>query len=263
MGERKSIESMPMGHDLTKATEHESYMKLASDFYKKDVSILREIEQKVSTTQAESFNYPTMFHIALKNAISRKLFETMPAIHCTVVFALYKENNRILPKGDVQGESHKNGEDFIRRKHKQMSWLYENKKDSSWSLLGVDDGCPTDSAGMMEGIFKKEGYTNVAVYKLKEAIMNGTLNGLDVEKLKSEAWSEEDKLVKASQKAGAILYGLELACEETAKFPGKKHLIVYTDSDLSTDLGLCGLNFNTIINEGVECSVSQRFGQPY
>merc|ERR1711971_352865 len=68
---------------------------------------------------------------------------------------------------------------------------------------------------------------------------------------------------KASQKAGAILYGHELACEETAKFPGKKHMIIYTDSDLSTDLGLCGLNFDTIVNGGVECSVSQRFGQPY
>merc|ERR1711907_763619 len=58
-------------------------------------------------------------------------------------FALYKEFNRILPKGaeNKPGECHPNGEDFIRRKHKQMSWLFENKKDSSWSLLGVDDGC--------------------------------------------------------------------------------------------------------------------------
>merc|ERR1719359_1465486 len=115
----------------------------------------------------------------------------------------------------------------------------------------------------MEAIAKEEGYTNVTCYKLKEAIMKGTAKGLDIEKLKSEAWTEEDKLVKASQKAGAILYGLELACAETAKFPGKKHIIVYTDSDLSTDLGLCGLNFDTIVNGGVECSVSQRFGQPY
>merc|ERR1711971_1077805 len=36
-----------------------------------------------------------------------------------------------------------------------------------------------------------------------------------------------------------------------------------TDSDLSTDLRLCGLNFQEIINGGVDCSVSQRFGQPY
>jgi len=156
----------------------------------------------------------------------------------------------------------KNGEDFIRRKHKQMSWLFENKKDSSWTLLGVDDGCPQDSAGLMEGIFKGEGYDNVSVHKLKEAILKGEVKGLDCEKLKSEAWDEGDKLVKASQKAGAILYGLELACQETEKYKDKRHIIVYTDSDLSTDLGLCGLNFDTIINGNVDCSVSQRFGQP-
>jgi hypothetical protein len=106
------------------------------------------------------------------------------------------------------------------------------------------------------------GYTNVKFIKLKEAIKSGAAKeaGLDEEKLKSEAWDEEDKLVKASQKAGAILYGLKVASDEKVD-DGKKHIIVYTDSDLSTDLALCGLNFDTIINEKVECSVSQRFGQ--
>jgi len=256
---------MPLGHDLTVAAEHDEYMKIANDLYKKDLGLLRQVEQVVSEKQLESFKYSTRFHIALKNAISKKLFEALPAIHCTVVFALYKENNRILPKGDVEGESHKNGEDFIRRKHAQMTWLFENKKDSSWSLLGVDDGCPLDSAGLMKGIYEKEGYNNVVVHTLKEGILQGKTKGLDTEKLKSEAWTEDDKLVKASQKAGAILYGLELACEETAKdvCKDKKHIIVYTDSDLSTDLALCGLNFDTIINGKVDCSVSQRFGQPY
>jgi len=254
---------MPLGHDLTIAAEHEEYMKVADDLYTKPMELLREVEKVVSESQAKSFEYSTRFHIALKCAISKKIFETLPPIHCTCVFALYKENNRILPCGNEPGKSHPNGEDFVRRKHIQMSWLFANKKDSSWTLLGVDDGCPMDSTGMMKDIYTSEGYDNCAVYKLKDAIIKGTLKGLDVEKLKSEAWTEDDALVKASQKAGAILYGLELACDETAKYPDKKHIIVYTDSDLSTDLGLCGLNFDTIINGGVECSVSQRFGQPY
>merc|ERR1712232_639312 len=224
---------------------------------------LRKIEKLTSGTQAEAFKWPTMFHIALKNAISKKLFETMPPIHCTVVFALYKENNRILPKGDEEGKSHKNGEDFIRRKHMQMSWLFENKKDSSWSMIGCDDGCPLDSAGLGEGICKEMGYDNVKFIRLKNATMDGSAKaaGLDEDKLKSEAWDEGDKLVKASQKAGAILYGLKVASDEKID-DGKRHIIVYTDSDLSTDLALCGLNFDTIINKKVEASVSQRFGQP-
>merc|ERR1711957_342317 len=112
----------------------------------------------------------------------------------------------------------------------------------------------------MMGIAKKEGYDNVTCHKLKDGIKEGKIKGLDMDKLKSEAWNEEDHLVKSSQKAGAILYGLEIACEE--KHADQKHIIVYTDSDLSTDLALCGLNFDTIINGKVDCSVSQRFGQP-
>merc|ERR1712007_416097 len=65
---------------------------------------------------------------------------------------------------------------------------------------------------------------------------------------------------KASQKAGAILLSMHLAGKEDVG--GKRHIIVYTDSDLSTDLSLCGHNFKTIF-EGANCSVSQRFGQPY
>merc|ERR1719183_1455142 len=123
---------------------------------------LREIEKQVSEQMPDTFRFSTRFHIALKNAISKKLLQGMPPIHCTVVFALYKEFNRILPKGAEKkaGECDPNGEDFIRRKHKQMSWLFENKKDSSWTLLGVDDGCPLDSAGLMQKIYEGEKYDN-------------------------------------------------------------------------------------------------------
>merc|ERR1719253_334989 len=107
----------------------------------------------------------------------------------------------------------------------------------------------------------------IKIHYLKEGIKLGKTGaaGMDDAKLKSEEWRDDDKLVKASQKAGAILYGLALAHEDgkiNVK-QGKVHLIVYTDSDLSTDLGLCGLNFDTIVNGNVDCSVSQRFGQPF
>jgi len=269
--------TLKLGHDLTIAAEHEQYMGWADALYARDLESLRAIEKAFSEKMTDSFKFPTAAHIALKVAISKKLLEALPPIHATVVFALYKEFNRILPKGDPaeEGKCHPNGEDFIRRKHKQMSWLFANKADSSWSLLGVDDGCDgidkasgkqlEPSADLMERIVKEEGYTNVTVHRLKQGIKDGKTGaaGLDDEKLKSEAWSDDDKLVKASQKAGAILFGLNLACEEAAANPDKKHLIAYTDSDLSTDLALSGLNFDTIVNGKVDCSVSQRFGQPF
>eukprot|EP00928_Gymnodinium_smaydae_P001439 TRINITY_DN10532_c0_g1_i1.p1 TRINITY_DN10532_c0_g1~~TRINITY_DN10532_c0_g1_i1.p1 ORF type:complete len:380 (+),score=106.46 TRINITY_DN10532_c0_g1_i1:145-1284(+) len=167
----------------------------------------------------------------------------------------------MVAKGpNLPGTCHPNGEDFIRRKHKQMSWLFENRKDCSWTLLGADDGCDRDSAGLLENIVAEMGYDNVRVVRLKEAVKAESCPVLDNAKLKSEKWDPSDKLVKASQKGGAIIYGLHEARKEGKQHPGKKHIIVYTDSDLSTDLCLCGLNFKTII-DGAECSVSQRFGQ--
>merc|ERR1719316_800746 len=160
-------------------------MGWADQLYERDMDSLRAIEKKISEKMTDSYKFPTAAHIALKVAISKKLLEALPPIHATVVFALYKEFNRILPKGDPaeEGKCHPNGEDFIRRKHKQMSWLFENKKDSSWSLLGVDDGCDgldkktgaqlEPPADLMEKIAKGEGYTNVSVHRLKDAIKAG------------------------------------------------------------------------------------------
>jgi len=264
---------MTLGHDLTIQAELDEYMGMANVLYERDMDDLRAIEKIVSEKMTDSFKYSTRFHIALKNAISKKLFETLPAIHCTCVFALYKEFNRILPKGEKKaGETDPNGENFVRVKHQQLSWLFENKKDSSFTLLGVDDGCDgfdkktneqlKTSSQLMEEIAKAEGYDNVNVIRLKEYLKEGKCPFLNNEKLKSEDWKEDDLLVKASQKGGAILLGLQVASDEGAKFPDKKHIIVYTDSDLSTDLDLCGLNFDAIINGNVDCSVSARFGQP-
>eukprot|EP01062_Namystynia_karyoxenos_P053378 TRINITY_DN4320_c0_g1_i1.p1 TRINITY_DN4320_c0_g1~~TRINITY_DN4320_c0_g1_i1.p1 ORF type:complete len:509 (+),score=204.58 TRINITY_DN4320_c0_g1_i1:86-1612(+) len=251
---------MPVGHDLTLEAEHAVYVAAADVLYRNlSLEQLRELEQRTANTPALSVKYPTIFHIAVKDAISKHLMNSFPAMHCTVVFALYHETNRIVPKGaDRPGESHPNGEDFVRRKHKQMSWLFENRKDCSWSLLGVDDGCDRDSASFMQKIIDDEKYGNVAVHRLKDAVAAGSSSVLDIQTLKSEAWTMEDKLVKASQKGGAIIHGLDLACQE--KHDGKEHVIIYTDSDLSTDLRLCGLNFATMLTDGFDCSVSERFG---
>eukprot|EP00932_Pfiesteria_piscicida_P012365 SRR837773.23727.p1 GENE.SRR837773.23727~~SRR837773.23727.p1 ORF type:complete len:476 (-),score=181.20 SRR837773.23727:173-1558(-) len=252
-----------MGHDLTSAVEHAEYEGMASAMYNQmTMEQLRELEARISEKMDETSKYPTAFHIAVKDAISKKIMDTLPPLHCTCVFALYKEQNRILPQGkEGMPGVHPNGENFIRMKHQQMSWLFENRPDCSWSLLGADDGCANLSSDIMEGIAKQMGYTNVSCVRLKEAVKAGSCPVLDNDKLKSEEWNEDDKLVKASQKGGAIIYALHCACEK--EYPGKKHIVAYTDSDLSSDLRLCGLNFDTIINGNVDCSVSQRFGQPF
>jgi len=274
--------TLNLGHDLTLRAEHSEYMGWADQLYRRDMESLRAIEKRISEKMTDSFSYSARFHIAVKVAISKKLLDTMPPIHCTVVFAIWKEFRRMLPKGAerIPGVRDPNGENLVRRKQKQMSWLFENKKDSSWSILAVDDGCDgvdssmkldvghqrKPSADLMEEIIEDSLFSRVTVHRLKNGILEGKTGeaGLDDKKLKSEDWNEHDKLVKASQKGGAILYGLSLACEDAKVHGvGKTHIIVYTDSDLSTDLAVSGLNFDTIINGKVDCSVSQRFGQPF
>merc|ERR1712232_1543237 len=113
----------------------------------------------------DSWKYPTAFHIALKDAISKKLMKDLPALHCTCVFALYKEHNRILPKGEKDTPGvHPNGEDFVRQKHEQMTWLFADRPDCSCSL---------DSSGIMNNIAKEMGYKNVSTIRLKEAVKKG------------------------------------------------------------------------------------------
>jgi len=113
---------------------------------------------------------------------------------------------------------------------------------------------------LMATIAKEEGFTNVSVHKLNDAVKAKSCPVLDYAKLQDSTWDANDLLVKASQKGGAIIFGLYQAGQEKVD-AGKKHIIVYTDSDLSTDLALCGLNFKTIC-DGADVSVSQRFGQP-
>lgn len=263
---------MPRGHDLTSQVEHEMYLAASDklvELYRDNVEALKDVE---TVTTKDISAYPTIFHIAVKNALSKLRLGSLPKLHCTVVFAMYGEQNRMVPCGTGEGQ-HPNGEDFVRRKHQQMTWLFAERPDCSWSMIGSDDGCPTDSAGLCESIIASEGYGNVRVVRLLDAA-NGTdpCPALTPERLNAEPVTEEDKqkkpdgwmkLVKASQKGGAIIYGLWKASQD--KFEdGREHAIVYTDSDLSTDLRQCGLNLHTMLGgpERFNCSISERFGIP-
>eukprot|EP01065_Artemidia_motanka_P014487 TRINITY_DN1840_c3_g5_i4.p1 TRINITY_DN1840_c3_g5~~TRINITY_DN1840_c3_g5_i4.p1 ORF type:complete len:530 (+),score=200.35 TRINITY_DN1840_c3_g5_i4:188-1591(+) len=234
----------PRGHDLTLPSEHQQIVAVADSLARGySLEQLRALEQLTAGRMSE---YPTGYHIALKNAISKKLMGSVKNVHCTVVFAMYKEQNRICAKGTGEGQ-HPNGEDFIRNKHAQMSWLFDGAQNCTWSMLGVDDGCPKVSCDLARAIVQKEGYRNVEVIELKDGL-GGKCPVLDSSLTK----------VTESQKGGAIIYGLWYACKRPKD--DKTHVIIYTDSDLSTDLRQCGLNFDTILNKGHKVSIGTRFG---
>lgn len=234
---------MPPGHDLTSDVEHRQCADAADGLLElyTHVGLLAPLEEEVCR---DIRRHPTLLHIAVKAAKSKLLMDALPALHCTVVFAMMKEQNRMQPKSE-----HENGEDFVRRKVRQLSWLFADRQnDCSWDILAVDDGCPNDSAAQMQRIIDRERYQNVKVIRLADGIKTGC-ESLDLERL----FTVED-----SVKGGSIVYGLHEAVQQ--QHPGKHHCIIYTDADMSTDLRQSGLAFHKMIVEGYCCSIGSRFG---
>ena len=86
--------------------------------------------------------------LALKIAKSKLLASKITEpLKISVVFAVYKEHNRILKNSE-----HPHGEDFLSRKVKQLQWLFENQPFVSWELIIVDDGCPEGSGNIAQEI---------------------------------------------------------------------------------------------------------------
>jgi len=176
---------------------------------------------------------------------------------------MYNENNRILPK-----DKHDNGEDFIRRKVRQMRWLAKGlgkDKDATddkltWSLVFCDDGCPKGSGKLAQKIVEEEKYDNISIIFLQEACEKKPplpiLHGM--------------KSADDSRKGGAVHYGMWWATQhEKPKDPKRKHIVGYTDSDLSAHLSETGLLITPIVagavltlatryeEGGVECTATR------
>ena len=190
---------------------------------------------------AQPQEYPTILHLAVKLALSKTQLSALTTqIHLTVVVPLFKEHNRIQSK-----KVHAAGEDFIRRKVAELNWLYGSKADHTFDLIFVDDGCPEKSGLIASNIIAEEGYDNVRVLFLEHAIASGSpiAKGLK---------STED-----SQKGGAIQYGLWEALHQPRK--QTELIVLYTDADLSTNIGQAGLLIKRLAVSKTMCALGSRY----
>ena len=183
---------------------------------------------------------PLALHLAAKLAKSRKVAQNLdrPA-KLSAIFAVYKENHRLL-----RPEEHAAGEDFLRRKVAQLEWLASASSKLTWELLAVDDGCPESSGKLIEQMARDEGYDQVRVLYLEEAIrqklpITGPLENTD-----------------QSRKGGSIVYGLWEASKEQEE--DQDEVVLFTDADLSTHLGQAGLLLDPILNDGKEVAMGSR-----
>jgi len=144
-------------------------------------------------------------------------------LHVSLILAMYNEHNRIRPKSN----DNPNGEDFVRRKMKQMEWLLKGSP-INFNMIIVDDGCPKQSGEKAQEIIEKEGYKNVKVLYLDDGIkrQSEVIKGL--------------KSTSGSRKGGSIQYGMWHALENYSE-GDKPHIVVFTDADMAAPVNEIGL----------------------
>lgn len=177
--------------------------------------------------------------VAVKLARSKLLVRSIDQpLHVSLVFAVFKEHQRLLPP-----DQHPHGEDFLARKIEQLQWLFDDNAAVTWTMYIVDDGCPEGSGAKAQQILDARfPQAPVTVLYLQDAIEKRLPIAGDLES------------TAASQKGGSILYGMWAAAQEKYE----RHVIVFTDADLSVHLGQAGLMIDGIVAEGKDAAIASR-----
>ncbi len=229
---------LPVSINLTDTGSLSKVTEIADKIIE-SASLYVEIEEVEKTISGRKDDYSFIIHLAIKLAKSKKALQTIKKkIHLSVVFAIYKEHQRILTSGE-----HPFGEDFLMKKIEQLNWLFDGKPNFSWDMIVVDDGCPENSGQIAKKILKERyDKDNVKVLFLKDAIE------------KRVSFVNQIRNTDESRKGGSIEYGMWVASREEKD----NHIIMYTDADLSIHLGQAGLLIEKIINEDKNAAIGSR-----
>jgi hypothetical protein len=232
--------------DLTDPDQNQAVLDVASAL----------AEGRVAAGHAAASYGPAVAAEAVAAARSRRrLAELTGPVHLTVVWAMYGETGRMVPR-----TVHPHGEDFVRVKVRQLEWLTGELPGVTWSIIACDDGCPDRpcSADLMTGIAAAEGYPRdghrgVRVLRLAEMIGGGFPISPAFDRLTS---------TDQSRKGGSILAGLATAVEAGRAWPdgAGRHVVCYTDADLSANLAQLGSLAAAVAGDQVVGTLGQRYG---
>jgi len=217
------IEKLPDEIDLTDGSQDYRLEETALDLMDAfpSISKLQALDNSLTSSQK---TFKNALYLALKMARSRMVvLQTNPSVHISLIIAMYNEHNRIFP----QQKGNPNGEDFIRRKVRQLKWLFSDTS-ITFDLLFVDDGCPNRSGEKAKQIIASEGIANAKLLFLKDAIDKQlpVIRGLNT--------------TDESRKGGSIQYGMWQSLQDH-KGRGDAHVIVYTDADMAAPVHQLGL----------------------
>ena len=233
--------------DLTDSDQNQAVLDVASVLIEGGLAAERV---------ADGYGPAVMAEAAAVARSRRRLADLAGPIHLTVVWAMYGETGRMVPRAE-----HPHGEDFVRTKVRQLDWLTGGLPGVTWSIIACDDGCSDQpsSADLMTEIaaaegYPKEGNRSVTVLRLAEVIANGPSISPAFDRLTS---------TDQSRKGGSILAGLAAAVGSgPAQATGAgRHVVSYTDADLSANLAQLGSLAAPIVGGGkVVAALGQRYG---
>jgi hypothetical protein len=233
--------------DLTDPDQNQAVLDAASDL----------VESRAAAEGVAASHDPAVAAEAIAAARSRRrLAELTGPIHLTVVWAMYGETGRMVPRA-----AHPHGEDFVRTKVRQLDWLTGGLPGVTWSIIACDDGCPDrpSSADLMTDIaaaegYPREGHRSVAVLRLAELIGGQVSISPAFDRLTS---------TDESRKGGSILAGLAAAVRAgpAGANGAGRHVVCYTDADLSANLAQLGsLAAPVVAGDQVAGALGQRYG---
>ena len=233
--------------DLTDSDQNQAVLDVASAL----------AEGHATAERAAAEHGPAVAAEATAAARSRqRLARLAGPIHLTVVWAMYGETGRMVPRA-----AHPHGEDFVRAKVRQLDWLTHGLPGVTWSIIACDDGCPDrpSSAELMADIAAAEGYPGdghrgVTVLRLAEVIAGDISISPAFDRLTS---------TEQSRKGGSILAGMAAAVRTGPPRAGGagRHVVCYTDADLSANLAQLGsLAASMMADDKRVGALGQRYG---
>ncbi len=244
--------------DLTDSDQNQAVLDVASAL----------MEGHAAPDSVADSHGPGVAAEAIASARSRRRLEGLAGpVHLTVVWAMYGETGRMVPRSE-----HPHGQDFVRAKVRQLDWLTSGLPGVTWSIIACDDGCQDrpSSADLMTRIVRTEGYPaaghrSVTVLRLADVIASEISISPGFDRLTS---------TEQSRKGGSILAGLDAAIRaDPVRAAGTgRHLVCYTDADLSANLAQLGslaapvltgdrvLTGDTGAREIVASALGQRYG---
>jgi len=233
------IESCPKEIDLTNEKHSEIIIETVNSILGEGYGIA-EIEEIEERLIAENDAALVFILLSLKIAKSKLIAsKTKEPLLVSVVFAIYKEHNRIK-----KSTEHPHGEDFLLKKANQLEWLFEGLPHIEWELIIVDDGCPEGSGQIAQRIVDENRLNDkVRVLYLSDAITQGYPPAKNINS------------TNESQKGGSIVYGM---WDAVKNIKTQNHIVVYTDADLSTHLGQLMLLADPLINKNKFAAIGSR-----